>query len=327
MSVEYKISKLTEQEKKEIGVFLSYSRKNEDMITEIIDYFDDVNVISDRMLNASTKNFFLRLNDLLENATCGIVVGNDYSPWVMYEIGRLKAMNKKIYVYKGEKKAFLEDCIFVDNLEELKKLCKKHMLFFDLFTDESYKLKREAFLNKTYGRIDYMSLEISIRKLNGIDKSAFRFGYIIPQMFRSTIKDVDEYCYKTGDDFCDCSCKAYNLYKKCPYITKTEPGIETVLINKIYHNFRINEGTIKCLIPVHKEFGVTFKCFVDILDFSKKDLIIEALEDAGIISIGESISALERIYFLLPKKPMSGLFTVKEPEGFENNYICPGALD
>ena len=39
-----------------------------------------------------------------------------------------------------------------------------------------------------------------------------------------------------------------------------------------------------------------------------------------------SSGANDRIYFTLPKRPVSGLFKALEPEGFYNNYICPGGV-
>lgn len=325
--MEFEIRKLTKEENKSIGVFISYARINEGVCKEIIEYFgEDVNVLSDQLLNADTTDFYDHINSMLVQATCGIVISSKVTPWMTFEIGRLKAMGKPIFVYGEATHPSLVGLPAITNLEELKEQCRTKVLFSDLFKEETATLKISDFNEHVLPNIGYVKLNIDVPGINKFPSSAYSFGYIIPQLLRKTPAE-DDICYKNGEEFEDCMCKAYNANGYCPFVKRCKPNAGTIIINKIYNAISVLNNQVSYLIPVHKQNGTTFKCFIDIKDFTVKEELSKILQHAGVLKLDASGSGVQdRIYFTVPKHPSRGLFKIKETEGFENNYICPGAL-
>lgn len=326
-NIDFKIERLSTKEKSEIGVFISHQGSDQGILDELIPYLsDDVNVLSDRMLNADTNNFSERLNELIMNSTALIVAAKVLTPWIMYEIGRARALNKPIYVYKGKREAFLQDAIYVDDLAILKNMVKKHSLFSDLYVQETADLTKEQFDSEVLPNLSCVRLKISIPGLKNIPSMAYQFGMIIPSLAK-TLVDNASCCMKNGEELVDAMCQCYDKDGFCPLLMPCQEKIAMVVLNKTYNGTLSNDSVIQYLIPVHNKIGVTFKCYVDIVDFTYHEQVIKALEAAGVVEANTSSSgANDRIYFTLPKRPVSGLFKALEPEGFYNNYICPGGV-
>lgn len=323
------ITKISADQQKEVGVFLSYARANEELVNEIIAYCgDEVNILSDKLLNAETQDFYNRINEMIAKSTCAVIVGDIYTPWTMFEIGRLISMHKNLYVFKGTKKSFLPNATYIDDLALLKEELKKNTLFSDLFEAESNLLTKEEFNKEVLGKLGYVSLKIAIPGIEKIPRYSYQFQFIVPQMYRQYITETNRVCYKNGEELDDCFCKFYMAHQHCPFIDlPKQTSKEIVILNKVYDNYSIDNYTVTYLIPVSNMYGVTFKCFVDIYDSMIKEQFIKLLQNAGLTDISISDSGTtNRVYFTLPKRQSKGLFKILEKEGFENNYICPGGL-
>lgn len=321
-----------------IGVFISYAHKDKEYLDNIKEYFklSKVNILSDELISAGSSDFHKDIKNMLVRSTCAIVLFNDLlSPWMLFEIGVLKGLGKKIFIYNinnNDIPNYLSDCEMVQTLDVLKEKCEKITLFNDLFENDSHIYNQEDYNDYIRNKMKFISLKIRIPGIEKIDTNAFQFRYIIPGMFKmeDTIqRNIDE-CYKEGEELEFCECQCYKKYKYCPYNNFDIPANkkEIIILNKIYDAIKVDHYEIEYLIPVNEEHGVTFKCFVDIKDFSLKDKIIELLISSGVISADESGSAAtDRIYFTIPKKISHGLFEVYSVEGFSNNYLCPGSLE
>ncbi|MDP3833675.1 MAG: hypothetical protein Q8Q82_06910 [Hydrogenophaga sp.] len=76
-------------------------------------------------------------------------------------------------------------------------------------------------------------------------------------------------------------------------------------------------------LPVHRRLGTQFKCFVDVLDDSKKEAVINFLSQSPQISnpsTSASAHGTSRIYFLLKVPECTTVTTV---EGYANNMCFP----
>lgn len=342
----YTIRKLSQEELAEIGVFISYSRKDSTECNEVIRRLKEagVNVLSDHLIEAGTSDFHKRIMSMLEKATCGVLLyeGN-LSPYVDFEIGGLEGMNKEIFVFSlGEDLPKLPDYLGrypkIDSIEKLIETVKTKLLFSDIFENETAELSRENFLKTLLPKIGYVYLRLQIPGIRDVGFSAVRLRYLITCFYKleKPVERDRTVCAKNKIPLESCCCDSFEEFGKCPYAEfspaeegETENNCEIVTVNKIYDALGIDrDDFVEYLIPVDREYGNTFKCFLDITDFTMKEKIVKLLVAANILGYNEAGAGVnDRIYFCLPPRQRDGLFEVVDERGIANNYLCPGVLE
>ena len=333
-NIVFELNSFKEKDLKEIGIFISYCHKDKDKFDEIINYLNGkVNVLSDLLIESGTENFIEKIKSMIFKSTCGVLIVNvELSPWVLFEIGMFVAQKKDIILYgEGKVPAILSHYKRVYSKDQLLNEVINKKLFSDLLENESPVLSIEDYNKEILNKLSYVNLKIYMRGLENLPKNSFEFSYIIPGIYKSEDVNVENkfICYKNGADLSDSGCTCYQKHGACPYSenAKSERNLSTVILNKIYNAATYNNEYVEYIIPVSKETGVTFKCFVDIKDFTIKETLINILYESGIISVNESNSGVsDRIYFTIPKKPLKGCFKNFNKAGFHNNYFCPGVL-
>lgn len=333
------VKKLTAEEVEEIGVFISYSRQDKDAFTKLTASLESagLNVLSDKLIESGTINFHENILRMLLKSTCGIMLYDGMvSPWINFEIGILEGLNKDIFVYAPKEDVgglpdYLRQYTIVTDIDDLIKKVKSKMLFSDVFENESVLLKKEEFLRNVLPKIGYAYLRLRIPGIKDIDPSAYRLCYLITGLFKLEQKtDRDNtICHKYRVPLSECLCESLAKYGKCAYNEFTLPSnSDAITLNKIYEAILIDDDDFaEFLLPINGEYGNTFKCFMDIKDFTMKEKLIALLVNANIIGYSESDSGVsDRIYFTLPAQPLNGLFKIVDERGIENNYLCPGVL-
>ncbi|MDR1712720.1 MAG: toll/interleukin-1 receptor domain-containing protein [Coriobacteriales bacterium] len=306
-----------------------------------------IGYIGDSQIEAGS-DFHARLRQMLAAATGGIVLLADgifASPWVLYEIGLLEAAGKQILFYYDNAAAdaparqaaaagipdFLRRYQVINDREAACGFAARASVFDGLFAYPTLELSRDDFGQALGDRLQSAHLEIGLPGLcDQVDVELLRFGCIVVRLAAAgRVLDVDE-------DLCELRCEP-RLGSKCAMNAALDidcaalrevfcrDELETIALNSILHEVSIEGDELRYHLPLHSHFGLTFKCFVDVLDASLKSETEELLRGAGMLDVSYSESGEgRRIYFLLPTQIECGLFHIQSPEGILNNFLCPG---
>lgn len=335
------VKKLTSEEVNEIGVFISYARVDTEAFNKLMSSLEShgLNVLSDKLIESGTYDFHEKILKMLVKSTCGILLyEKTVTPWMNFEVGILEGLNKEIFVYTEEHNAselpdYLRQYTIVSDIEELVKKVRLKLLFSDIFENESILLKKEDYLKNVLPKMGYAYLRLRIPGIKEIDPATYRLCYLITGLFKLEREEERDLtvCHRYHVPLTECICSSLAEYGKCIYNDFGLPSgnAEIITLNKIYEAISIdNNDFVEFLLPVHRQYGNTFKCFMDIKDFTMKEKLISLLVGANIIGYDESDSGIsDRIYFTLPDQPRNGLFRITDERGITNNYLCPGVLN
>ena len=329
---------------KQIGVFISYQHSDKERFLKLCEDLknNNVNVLGDHLIEPGSQDFCKNINDMIIHSVCGIVLlpkNALLSQWVSFEIGYLKSKGKTVYLYAEDDAnipSWLEgNCEIVRDYEELINRVKKERFFKDLLSYETSAITKAMYNEKILNELGYVSIKIKIPGISAFSNNPYKFSYLIPGLYKCE-RDADELdrildknvCNKNMSSYEECGCSAIND-GICPYIDTTikKDSYEMLILNKIYNSIYVADDYVIYILPVHKRNGTTFKCFIDIFDFTIKNRIVGLLNDAGLENVENSDSASgDRIYFCIPQNRNKSLFKTKNRAGFYNNYLCPGIL-
>lgn len=326
------------------GAFISHAG-HDPAFAHITRHFAEngIGYIGDSQI-ALGEDFHQSLRSMLQRASSGVVlVAKDAfrSPWVHYEIGMLEGMGTNVILYCDSKDPSLREMIpeylrgheVVDNLDALSELVSASSVFGSLFKHETPEISRGRFAAALAGKCEYALLTLTLPNLASIGPKTGNFGCIVVRLARSGEWTSEEYvepneCPATHDPREGTICAAAGKPDlHCPVVTDAlcADEVETVALNSILYSKNREKERVEFVLPIHAHFGMTFKCFVDVIDSSERVPLERVLRNSGMLDIGYSESGeTRRLYFLLPEAPESGLHWVRSPEGILNNFICPG---
>lgn len=321
------------------GVFISHSSKDSSF-NKVAFLLRErgISFISDEELTPGEK-YIDRINRLLNNANGGIVLLSKealQSSWVLYEIGMIEGMGKEIIIFydgiedvKNELPILLKKYRIINDLEQLCEVVSKFSIYANIFKHETQNIKRIDFKNSIVGKIKNLKLSFFIKNLNDL-KDSIQFGYIIIRLARyGEVKKAYTDCLTTNETRDGKLCRYSE--NDCAFFDDVtcEEAKETIILNSVLYYSIFDNNNLRYIIPCHKKYGVTFKCFVDVEDISDKKVMVRILKESGIkeenISYSKSAEN-QRINFLLDESPNNGLFHMVTPGGNVNNFFCPGAL-
>jgi hypothetical protein len=333
----------------QIGVFISHSSSDANF-AKLTDYFTERKIVylSDSFIPAGDRNYNDRIKTMLHNASGGVLMLTPQSVashWVMYEMGMLVGMNKPVIIYyEGEESqakamlpVFLRGYPIIGDISVLAEKISANTIFGDIFEYETDVFTKKLFYSKLARNIQTLIFSVSFTDDGGesvnINPDAVKFGYILLRLARQGILLADtEKCRVTNETRTDghCTlCEDDNVSCACRNdVQCTTETPETIILNKILFLSAFYGSSVEYVLPIHKLYGVTFKCFVDIKDISQKNIVFLALQKAGMEDVTYSDSGEDqRIYFLLPAQFKEGLFVVREHgSDIVNNYFCLGSF-
>ena len=334
-NIKYNIRKYSEKEEKEIGVFISYKHVDESIFNEVVNNLtkNNVNVLSDKDIENTSDDFYLSIKEMLYKATCGLVIlGDSISPWLAFELGYLQALNKKVYVYTKHNKhvpPILSSCILVDDLDKITEMVSKEVLFNDFMEFDTSTLSVNEFNERMKENTKYVELILPVKGISSIRAESYQFSCIIVSMYNQELREeLGDICPINRRD--KKLCQKYQENNFCQYLDDNYKNAldkrDIVGINKIYKAKSVIGDNVTFILPVNKRYGVTFKCFVDIVDPTMKEAIVDILMHNNFIRLKDSSSFKQnRFYFCLPEN-LNGVFELSRDNHIYNNYICPGIL-
>jgi hypothetical protein len=314
----------------------SFKEITERMALEHIGFIGDSQI-------APGDDFHQRLRLMLTNAISGIVLISDGifdSPWVMYEIGMLEGMGKGVVLFCDADRMphaskipeFLRGYEIIHNISQLYDRALGSSVFDNIFVHETLELSRLRFREALANKREGINLTLKIPGLSVVDVADIHFDAIIVRLAAAgTIDNANEQCPVTNETRKTGECRMRpNNELGCAIMQEVEccKHPETVALNSLlgYTHTAEDGESIQYLLPLHSNFGVTFKCFVDVYKRSLKGKLEQLLSNAGMLDVTYSESAeTQRIYFLLPENREDGLYHIFAPEGFANNFLCPNA--
>ena len=340
MRVKYDISKLHDGGSN-YTIFLSHSNSSDtwQRLTDAL-HGQGIDIVSDKEIKAGDPDFAICIKNMIRENE--IMVMDVYegciTPWMVYELGIAAGLNKKIILYSSTPVDENSNYLFkqygpvIQDMNLLVHEIKNSFFFSELFEYETSALSKSSFMGACMANIDICRLSLRLPGIEEIPKSIYRFGYILLSVARyektenpNRLKDI---CNMTADELVDGKCEIDNL--PCSLCEKARYDSPTdVILNKILYNSAVDltRQSLTLNLPFNRLGGVTFKCFVDVMNMDYVQDITAILEKAGLYDIGLSHSTFgNRIYFMLPQSVINGLFAIEAPDGFINNYLCKGAM-
>ena len=334
----YNLIKWEEGEKGKFVVFLSHSsadkgwRKFRDDLAEL-----GVRCECDSDIDAGASDFAETIRKMIlqrEVFLLYLTGESTLTQWVLYELGIAAGQGKKIILCSDEAidahgNYFFEKFgpIIYDRQKLLEEI-KSGFFFADLFTHESKQLSKAAYVEEYLGNIEICDLSIDIPHIQELPKSVFRFGYILLGVglyWDGNLTMPQKRCRKTAKVLSD-DCRCVSKDCVCPFYAPTD-RVTDVTLNKLLYNCHLSESTLKVKLPFHRMAGVTFKMFMDLTDGDYAKDAMRILNEAGMYDVSLSHSANgNRVYFMLKKQPMNGIFEAIAPDGCINNYLCAGTI-
>jgi hypothetical protein len=323
------------------GAFISHTGRDASFRTITKGFAENnIDFIGDSQI-APGVDFHATLRRMLQEASMGIVLVSEdifASPWCLYEIGILEGMNKDIVLFcdpersalRAEIPEFLRRYPIIDDLDTLKELARRSSVFGDLFKHETRELTAAKFEEALRGKQESLQLAIELPGLSAVDVNSVRFGFIVIRLarageFRTNTSKCAVIHEARRDNLCTMN---EDRAVDCVMITevRSQDALETVALNSILYASQIAGDRVTYTVPLHNRYGVTFKCFIDVIDKADKRSLEAILRKAGMEDVSYSESGeSQRIYFLLPQEPSEGLFHIWSPEGIPNNFLCPGS--
>ena len=340
MRVKYEISKLHDGGSN-YTIFLSHSNSDDtwERLTDALKG-EGIDIVSDKEIKAGDLDFAISIKNMIRENE--IMVMNVYegkiTPWMVYELGIAAGLNKKIILYSStpvdENSNYLlkQYGPVISDMQVLVHEIKNSFFFSELFEYETSDLSKNSFALACMENIDICRLSLRLPGIEEIPKNIYRFGYILLSVARyektEGVTRLTDICNMTADEItngnCDIDGLPCSLCEKQCFDSPTD-----VILNKILYNCTVDltRQSLTSNLPFNRYRGVTFKCFVDVLNMDYVQDIMSILEKAGLYDIGLSHSMFgNRIYFMLPQSVMNGLFAIEAPDGFINNYLCKGAM-
>jgi len=340
-------------------IFICYARKQEGIANDIVASIEahhgykcswDKNV-------QSGDEYFSIIDTMIEKSDVGILIltGESMnSAPVMREVGLLIGHKKQIILYipepssidKTDIPAMLNKCVQCFDEESLFREVSNHSRFNDIFVHKTEEISLERFREAFSKNTDICKLQLKIPLMEPLDdirfsrfKDSIRFGCILVLMAKNSgPREYIDMCpvkkeERGGLRRDQCTVEQTRL---CAIFAdpQCEDNPETVLLNKLidcshsdYDDFYF---IVEYVLPVHKEFGLTFKCFVDVSEHSLVDRVEQLLKtklDPSKVSRSGSFES-SRIYLLLDDNPEHHLLNIRIPEtdSIRNNYICPSCV-
>ena len=341
-------------------VFVSYSHEQSAEAADLVEYLESRNFSCewDKHVNPGAS-YLNEIDNMMINSDLGILILTEKSVGseaVMREVGVLGGLRRQILLYVPEKTAAVDQSSLPGVLrkydiyyerEQLAREAFKYSRFNDIFIHETRNITLETFRSHLNENADACKLKITINTPEGMDYSFLsqvkfscllitlsRLGYGSAYHERCPITDEprqDKRCANDEDKVDICAVLAEPRCQK-------DENPETIILNSPMNCFSFTEHsdkncfTVEYILPVHKEYGLTFKCFADTLNMTDGETLLKLLIAAGMrdVSFSDSINAC-RIYFLLPEYRF--LLTVNMQNEAEygehtikNNFICPLCL-
>jgi len=350
-----------------IKIFISYARKQEYIAESIVSSLTAIGHECrwDGQVQFGDQYFEIIDNLMKESDVSIVILTKDSmeSTPVMREIGMLMGLKKEIILYTPLQQsinnidlpAMLRKYVQCDTKESLLEEVSTHSRFNNIFVHETEAIKLDTFRRHFGKNTDICKLELRIPIMDdrsiiqfGHVKDSIRFGCILVLLAKNSgpSKHI-EMCptEKTVRDGIHRDQCAVEQDRMCAIFTnpKCSENPETVLLNKIIDcslsEFDKSGQTyiVEYVLPVHRQYGLTFKCFVDVANLSLVDTVMELLKrkfgEANVSRSGSFESG--RIYLLLPENPVNHLLNIRIPDSgpdiseedaIKNNYLCPSCL-
>ena len=325
-----------------IGVFISYNRVDKEHLNNLINNLkkNGIEQWHDEHIEDHDDNFIATIHKKILESRVGVLICTKNaleSKWITYEIGLFKGLKKPVVCFfptKKDKKAkpsILREYECADNYEELVGQIKKLFHYRDWLSSKTINSGKlgSAELCLTFGT-------------KTLKKEHLRFGCLIVTLSRygDRKKTNEEKCLFTGKQRVEKRCTKSDNGHDCAWLADIDLDefpdviIQNQIIEGTIHDID-DSGTwqVKYILPIPDNYGLTFKCFVDVLneDYVNNHHIMKILSamDKGFSKVDLSASAEgNRIYFLLNEDIEQHLICIQDkfvPE-ITNNYLCPRCL-
>ena len=330
---------LTEEEKKEWGIFVSHSSDANDVVEDLIGVLEEyeISALWDHHIQTGSMDFSAEIISMIEKCLAAVFVvsrGALQSTWCNFELGYLKGLGKKIYMYDPEgmmenlpyRYHYDPECPGFRDPKELAEAVRREKMFYSLFNNETKELTGEMFRTRADEYVRPVHVSVQVPGLSAVDPASYRVRALIIEFGNYTGERFCEesVCSQTKDDLVNDICEQTG---QCCCLNR-EPDRtafpECVLLNHVWDKVNVDGDTIEVIVPLHKVMGTTFKLFIDTPYGKTADALMGILEEAGLHPSYSQSADRNRIYFTLRTNRVHGIFDLKAR--FSNNFVCPGAL-
>ncbi len=334
MKVKISCHPLTEDEKKEFGVFISHSNDN-DLFKTVCEALEQAGVphLVDKQIAVAAMDFASEIKNLIDRCKVAIVViteGALKSSWVNFEIGVLQGEGKRILLYDPNH-LLSEGCgyhldkfpIYYD-LDKIVAASKETGLYSGLFEHSTKKLTKELFEARVEKNTLSVKLKLTLPGLEDLHLETCTFRALLVTFGSYDCKyGEDNICFQTFDE--EKVCPITNKLCALNHFPEYEEYIECVVLNKVMDKAIVNRNDVTIVLPLHKVFGTKFKMFADIYDSKESDRLFELLEQCELKPSKSKSANGQRIYFSLTDSNWEGVFRLKNRH--RDNFLCPAIME
>lgn len=326
---------LSENEKKEFGVFVSHSNDS-DMFLKVCEAFEKAGIshLVDKQIEIGSLNFADEIKRLIDTSRFAVVViteGALASSWVNFEIGLLSGEHKRIILFdpdnligKMPQKYHLDKLPVTHSTEELVNIVERAGYFSDLFVYDTPALSKEFFEQRVREYVEPVKFTLTLPGLADLNLEEYFFTALIINFGAYEAGYGGEgLCFQAQEECENCPVSL----RKCAISADpdTDAFPECVTLNKITEHAIIRGNEITFILPLHKVCGTTFKIFAEIKDSKQCDRLFALLEDAGLSPSVSKSGNLQHIYVSVPDFVWDGIFRLKDE--FGNNFLCPSVTE
>lgn len=337
--VKSEIRNLTEEEKREWGIFVSHSSDANRQVEELVAVLDEYEVSSlwDHQIQVGAADFSAEIIDMIEKCLASIFVVSEGalgSQWCNFELGYIKGLGKKIFLYDPEglldnrayRYHFDPDCPGFKDPRELAEAVRREKMFYSLFNNETKDLTDEMFRQRADEYVRPVHVSVHVPGLAGVDPASYQLRVLVVEFGNYTGERYCEgsICSQTKEaldnDLCELT--GHTCCLNCEPDRQEFP--ECIILNHVWDKVDVEGDAIEVILPLHRIMGTTFKLFIDTPYGKTADRLMAILGAAGLNPSHSQSADRNRIYFTLRNNKAQGIYDLKA--AFSNNFVCPGAL-